>query len=184
MASNYEEKSTPVYPTTIPYIELTDRVKGDPADLSIAGIFTGKINQVLQKIIDRLTWLKNNLLKSVTQSEYDALFTFTSAGSYSQILNSGTPTDGQLEINPTTDAIGVNPTSANVSTFTNHWKNGRKWKIGTWEFTLVSTSESGGVYSATFTTTAGTALTNATRPDKHYRSQHRIQTCSRIHCMP
>ena len=105
-------------------------------------------------------------IKKVTQATYDGLFTFTAAGSYSQILNSGTPTDGQLEINPTTDAIGVNPTSANVSTFTNHWKNSRKWKIGTWEFTLADVELSSGVYTATYTTTAGTELTNATRSNQ------------------
>ena len=84
-------------------------------------------------------------------------------GTYSQILNSGTLTDDDFKIDSTNETISVRPASSNEVPFKNHWSEEKKWKIGTWEFTLSGISESSGIYTATFTTTAGTALTDSAR---------------------
>ena len=63
MASNFEVKTGAdlVFNTLVEYILTTDDVEGDPADLVDSSLFGGKINQVLQEMIDNLNYLKDGL---------------------------------------------------------------------------------------------------------------------------
>ena len=63
MANNFTEDSTYSWPDDdeIQYILTTDKVLGDPAGTQ--GALTGPINVLLQKIVNRLAYLKNNVFK-------------------------------------------------------------------------------------------------------------------------
>ena len=66
MASNFENKTGAAldWQSVIEYLLTTDRVLGDPAD--IVGAVGGKINVVLQQIIDNLNWLREKGLVDAT----------------------------------------------------------------------------------------------------------------------
>ena len=66
MASNFENKTGAGldWQSVIEYLLTTDRVLGDPAD--IVGAVGGKINVVLQQIIDNLNWLREKGLVDAT----------------------------------------------------------------------------------------------------------------------
>lgn len=69
MASNFQNKTgnNLIWQSVIEYLLTTDRVIGDPAD--IVGAVGGKINVVLQQLIDNINWLRENGLKeSAVQS--------------------------------------------------------------------------------------------------------------------
>ena len=60
MASNFNNDNSN-WRTLIEYILTSDTVLGDPANLVQGSSFSGKINQVLQKMIDNLNWLRAKL---------------------------------------------------------------------------------------------------------------------------
>lgn len=60
MASNFNNDDQN-WRSLIEYILTTDTVLGDPANLVPGSSFMGKINQVLQKMIDNLNWLRSKL---------------------------------------------------------------------------------------------------------------------------
>ena len=87
---------------------------------------------------------------------------FLSVGTFAQVVSPNLPGDGQFHV-ASNGYIYINPPSDEVSWFTTYWKNTQKWKIGTWEFTLSNSSKNNELYLAQYTTTAGTALSNAAR---------------------
>ena len=125
---------------------------------------TGKRRQVIQKTLSHYEWA-DVLPTDGTQGQYIKLGKgFSSVANYHQILNNDTLAENSFSLNVDTNVIQIKPPSDQATEFfETSWKNGRKWKLGTWEFTLSNITETSGTYSATYTTTVGTELTNAAR---------------------
>ena len=84
MASNYRNRTgnNAAWRSIIPYILITERVLGDVADLAENSNFGGKVNQVIQRVIDNLNWLaekvkdasttRKGIIEVATAAEADA----------------------------------------------------------------------------------------------------------------
>ena len=58
--------------TDIEYIFTSDKVKGDPRGLTGLFSLSGKINVVLQKIVNALAWMRKAIPKKATQEQAEA----------------------------------------------------------------------------------------------------------------
>ena len=67
MASNFQVKTGAdlVWVALIEYILTSDDVQGDPADVVLGSNLTGKINQVIQALVDNLNYLDENAFTSL-----------------------------------------------------------------------------------------------------------------------
>ena len=154
-----DPSATPADQTWATYsIELNESVLNTPAHPDAL-----KIATLLNKVVPLRSKLIEIRYTGVGSYTFDVDFSPIDAGTYTQVLEGTAPAAGQFRLRNSATTFEVYPASGKSDLFSTHWKPNRLWEIGSWEFTLVSTSESGGVYSATFTTTAGTALTNAAR---------------------
>ena len=84
MASNYRNRTgnSAAWRSIIPYILITERVLGDVADLAESSNFGGKVNKIIQSVIDNLNWLaekvkdasttRKGIIEVATAAEADA----------------------------------------------------------------------------------------------------------------